>query len=193
MSHTLDLHPATTGFDPTAPPVPSWSQRTGPSPTAMTTTTGAIAIALPDMEQPPVADNRASYLSWGLAWLIGHGAMAISSGTAPLVSVPALLPVALLGTGVVTATVVTVTGIVRAQRGVTGPAKTAGTLLGAGWVIGFTALFLLITALSATAAESHLQSLLWPTGTGLVVGLMYLWGGTLQRDLLQYALGGGWH
>lgn len=135
-------------------------------------------------------DNRASYLSWGLAWLAGHGTMAISSGTDPLVSLPGLLPVALLATGVLTATVVTVVGIAGAQRGVTGPAKTAGTLLGAGWAISFTALFLLITSLTAATGEPHLQALLWPTGTGLVVGLMYLWGGTLQRDRLQYALGG---
>lgn len=164
---------------------------TGHAPTAINVVRFSPDPVPPSAEHhTPVMDNRSSYLGWGLAWLVGHGAYALSGGSDPLVPMPEALPLALLVTGLTTAVIVTVRAIARGQRGVTGPAKAAGTLLGAGWLIGFVALFLLITALTGATGEPHLQALLWPTGTGLVVGMMYLWGGTLQHDRLQYALGG---
>lgn len=137
----------------------------------------------------PAVDNRSSYVAWGLTWLVGQGAFALSAGSDPLVPMPALLPAALLGAGVVASMVVTARATVRAQRGVTGPAKLTGTLVGGGWGVAFTSLFLLTTALAGVLGDQHVQTLLWPAGTGLVVGLMYLLGGTVQRDLHQYALG----
>lgn len=34
-----------------------------------------------------------------------------------------------------------------------------------------------------------MQTLLWPTASGLVVGMIYLAGGAAHRDTLQYTLG----
>ena len=45
-----------------------------------------------------------------------------------------------------------------------------GNLLAASWLVGFGALFLIITALSTALQEQHIHTLLWPTGSGLVVG-----------------------
>jgi hypothetical protein len=67
--------------------------------------------------------------------------------------------------------------------------KTAGTLFGIAWVTGFTALALLITALARVLDDQLVNTLLWPTGSALVVGLLYLMGGALQRGLVQYTLG----
>lgn len=144
----------------------------------------------PGTTATPVVNNRPTYLAWGAAWLVGQGAFALAHGPDPLVAMPALLPGALLAAGVLVAAVVTGVVTARSQRGVTGPAKTTGTLIGAAWAIGFTALFLLITATDRLLDGLHVPALLWPAGTGLVVGLVYLLGGTAQRDLLQYALGG---
>ncbi|WP_051746478.1 hypothetical protein [Streptomyces scopuliridis] len=49
---------------------------------------------------------------------------------------------------------------------------------------------MIITALSWELGEQHVHTLLWPTGSALVIGLIYLAGGVVYRDVLQYALGG---
>jgi hypothetical protein len=139
--------------------------------------------------RPRVPDNRGPYVAWGLAWSVGYGSLALAGGAVPVVAMPGLVPTALLVAGLVVATVVTTLATIRDQRGVTGAAKTAGTLFGIAWATGFTALFLLITALARVLDDQLVQTLLWPTGSAVVVGLLYLMGGALQRDHLQYALG----
>lgn len=62
-------------------------------------------------------------------------------------------------------------------------------LLGATWVVGFTALAALITGTAFTGDDPHLQSLLWPTGSALVVGILYTAAGAAYRDGVQYLLG----
>jgi hypothetical protein len=147
------------------------------------------APASPEAVRPRVPDNREPYLAWGAAWLVGYGALALAGGDDPVLALPGPLPGLLLVAGLATATVVTALATVRDQRGVTGAAKTAGTLFGAAWATGFTALFLLITALARVLDEQLVHTLLWPTGSAVVVGLLYLMGGALHRDHVQYALG----
>lgn len=132
-----------------------------------------------------VMNNRPVYLAWGAAWLAGYGSLAAG----PMFGLPDLLGPAVLIAGLITATAVTVVETIRGQRGITGPAKLSGTLFGVAWAIGFSALFLLITAVATRQADPTLPTLLWPTGSAVVVGLMYLMGGAIQRDLVQYALG----
>ncbi|WP_262057029.1 ABC transporter permease [Streptomyces sp. STR69] len=108
-----------------------------------------------------VLDNRLSYVSFGLAWLVGHGVNALTHGDDPVVDLPSEIPASLLVVG----------------------------LLAASWPIGFGALFLIITALSAALDEQKVHTLMWPTASGLVVGLLYLAGGAVYRDRLQYVLG----
>ncbi|MFD3745294.1 hypothetical protein [Nocardia sp. NPDC058633] len=97
-----------------------------------------------------VLDNRPIYLSFGLAWLIGHGSFAVSHGANPALDLPGYVPTALLGGGLLTAMVITIAVSMRAQRGVSGREAVVGNLLGASWVVGFAALFFLITALGST-------------------------------------------
>ncbi|MFD4431100.1 ABC transporter permease [Nocardia sp. NPDC058497] len=134
-------------------------------------------------------DNRPSYLSFGMAWLVGHGAYALSHGDDPLLRLPAAVPSALLIAGLAIAMVVTSIVTMKAQRGVTGRDAMVGNLLAVSWLIGFGALFFVISALSSALAQDDLKMLLWPTGSGLIVGLLYLAGGAAYRDVLQYALG----
>lgn len=152
-------------------------------------TTAPAPGAVPAPAAPVVQDNRPAYLAWGLAWLVGYGAFAVSSGVDPLVPLPTIVPLVLLGAGVLGALVVSALGIARDSRGVTGPAALQGTLFGGAWVIGFLALYLLITALSGQVPDELVSITLWPAGSALVVGLLYLMGGALYRDLLQFALG----
>ncbi|MGW0249995.1 ABC transporter permease [Nocardia goodfellowii] len=136
-----------------------------------------------------ILDNRPSYLSFGAAWLFGHGAYALSHGENPLLRLPSAVPSALLITGLLSALVITIVVSMKAQRLATGWDAVVGNLLAASWLVGFGALFFIITALSSALSQDDLKLLLWPAGSGLIVGLLYLAGGAAYRDVLQYALG----
>ncbi|GAA0654328.1 hypothetical protein GCM10009548_20720 [Streptomyces malaysiensis subsp. malaysiensis] len=138
---------------------------------------------------PGDVDNSAVYVSFGLAYLFGHGSAALSKGTSPLLDLPGWLPMALLGVGLAVGTVQATLAALRAQRGATGPDVLSGKLLGASWIAGFTALFLAITGLASAVDTPDLQDMLWPTGSGIVVGLLYLAEGAVRRNLLHYTLG----
>ncbi|TXL92232.1 ABC transporter permease [Streptomyces sp. IB2014 016-6] len=135
-------------------------------------------------------DNRATYVSFGLAYLLGHGAAAVSQGATPLIDLPGWLPMTLLGIGLAAGTVSATVAAGRAQRAATDPDDIrTGKLLGAAWVVAFAALFLAITGLTNSLDMPDLQSTLWPTGSGLVVGLLYLAEGAARRNFLHYGLG----
>ncbi|MEK8171797.1 hypothetical protein NKH77_27815 [Streptomyces sp. M19] len=87
---------------------------------------------------------------------------------------PGWLPMTLLGAGLAVGTVQATLAALRAQRGVTGPEAVTGQLLGAAWITAFAALFLAITGLAAAVDNPDIQTLLWPTGSGFVVGLLYV-------------------
>ncbi|MEU1942941.1 ABC transporter permease [Streptomyces sp. NPDC020125] len=138
---------------------------------------------------PAEVDNRAAYIGFGLAYVFGHGSAALSKGTSPLLDLPAWLPMALLAAGLAVGTIQATRAALRAQRGATGPDLLSGKLLGASWLIGFAALFLAITGLSSAVDTPDLQSMLWPTGSGLIVGLIYVSEGAARRNVLHYGLG----
>ncbi|MGW3324143.1 ABC transporter permease [Streptomyces virginiae] len=139
--------------------------------------------------RPREVDNRAAYLSFGFAYVLGHGAAAVSQGAAPLLDLPGWLPTTLLGGGLVVGIVLTTMAALRAQVGATAPEILSGRLLGVAWIAAFTALFLAVTGLTSVLEQPELQSVLWPAGSGLIVGLLYLAEGAVRRNLLHYGLG----
>ncbi|WP_437612991.1 ABC transporter permease [Sorangium sp. So ce834] len=158
------------------------------TPTAAPTLFAATTDAVPAHRVGEV-DNRSTYISFGLAYVLGHGAAAVSKGASPLVALPGWLPMALLGTGLAVGTVYSTVAAIRAQRGASRSDVLSGKLLGASWISAFTALFLAITGLAYTLDMPDLQTMLWPTGSGFVVGLIYLGEGAVRRNLLHYGLG----
>lgn len=134
-------------------------------------------------------DSRAAYVGFGLAYVLGHGASAVSLGPDPLVALPGWLPIALLGSGLAAGTVFAVLAAGRAQRGAGRGDLLSGKLLGLSWLSGFTALFLAITGLAAELGRPDLQTILWPTWSGFLVGVLYLGEGAVRRNVLHYALG----
>lgn len=135
-------------------------------------------------------DNRATYISFGLAYVLGHGSAALSQGATPLLDLPGRLPMTLLGIGLAAGTVNATIAAGRAQRATTNPDDIlTGKLIGAAWVVAFAALFLAITGLTNSLDAPDLQTMLWPTGSGLIVGLLYLAEGAARRNLLHYSLG----
>ncbi|MFE9724217.1 ABC transporter permease [Streptomyces sp. NPDC005794] len=135
-------------------------------------------------------DNRATYISFGLAYVLGHGSAAASGGDTPLLDLPGWLPMTLLGAGLAVGTVQATAAAMHARRAATEPDDVlSGKLLGAAWVTAFAALFLAVTGLTSALDMPDVQSLLWPTGSGFVVGLLYIAEGAARRNLLHYGLG----
>jgi hypothetical protein len=149
----------------------------------MNATALRTAVAVPADE----VDNRAAYLGFAFAYVLGHGAAALTRSG--LVSLPAWLPIALLGTGLVAGTILAMTASLRAQRGATESRRRTEKLVGTAWVTGFAALALAITGLSRAFGEPELQTVLWPAGSTIVVGLIYLAEGAVRRNSLHYNLG----
>lgn len=134
-------------------------------------------------------DSRAAYVGFGLAYVLGHGASAVSLGPAPLIALPSWLPTTLLGAGLAAGTVVATLAVSRAQRGADRREALSGKLLGLSWVSAFAALFLAITGLAAQLDVPQLQTVLWPTLAGFLVGVLYLGEGAVRRNVLHYGLG----
>lgn len=134
-------------------------------------------------------DSHAAYVSFGLAYVLGHGASAVSLGPDPLIALPAWLPMTLLGIGLAAGTVFAALAANRAQRGASQHDILSGKLLGLSWISAFAALFLAITGLAAELNVPDLQTMLWPTWSGFLVGVLYLGEGATRRNLLHYALG----
>ena len=134
-------------------------------------------------------DNRAAYLGFAAAYVLGHGAAAVSKGTDPLVVLPSWLPIAFLAAGMLAGTVFAMTAALRAQRAATPDRRRTEQLVGAAWITGFAALALAITGLATVFDRPELQTVLWPAGSTIVVGLIYLAEGAVRRNALHYNLG----
>ncbi|SEP92011.1 hypothetical protein SAMN05216188_101915 [Lentzea xinjiangensis] len=141
------------------------------------------AVAVPTHE----VDNRAAYLSFAFAYVFGHGSAVLSRSG--LVLMPSWLPIALLATGLAGGTVFATASSLRARRGAPESHRRAEKLVGTAWVTGFAALALAITGLSTVFEEPELQTVLWPAGSTIVVGLIYIAEGAVRGNALHYNLG----
>ncbi|MGW6449908.1 ABC transporter permease [Lentzea sp. NPDC055074] len=146
--------------------------------TALRTTT---AIASTEV------DNRAAYLGFAFAYVFGHGAAMLSRSGA--VAMPAWLPIALLATGLLAGTVFAMSASLRAQKAATEARRRAEKLVGTAWITGFAALALAVTGLSTVFDKPELQTVLWPAGSTIVVGMIYLAEGAIRGNALHYNLG----
>lgn len=132
-------------------------------------------------------DNRAAYLGFAFGYVFGHGAALLSRSGA--VVMPAWLPIALLATGLLAGTVLAMTASLRAQKAASEARRRAEKLVGTAWVTGFTALALAVTGLSTVFDKPELQTVLWPAGSTIVVGLIYIAEGAIRGNALHYNLG----
>jgi hypothetical protein len=132
-------------------------------------------------------DNRAAYLGFAFGYVFGHGAALLSGSGAVLM--PSWLPITLLATGILTGTVFAMTASLRAQRAASPARRRAEKLVGAAWITGFAALALAVTGLSTVFGQPELQTVLWPAGSTIVVGLIYIAEGAVRGNALHYNLG----
>ncbi len=137
-------------------------------------------------------DPRILLGAWGTSWLTGFLLLWASSPARvePLLSLPWWFARALFGALLVAAAVVSAVHIARATAGVRGVSARSGAMYGWAWLLGFGGLASIMAALDRFVPSPDSQALLWPALSGLVVALLYLAGGALWQDWVQYALGG---
>ncbi|QUQ68535.1 hypothetical protein [Kutzneria sp. CA-103260] len=123
---------------------------------------------------------------WGLAYLLGFGGWYLALQGV----VPAAVAGVVLGVFAAIALVLPIVLGVRASRGVRGPSRTIGAMYGTAWGLAFAANSVVQSALQQQMKVSpEVSSLMWASSSLLVVGLMYLAGAMLWRDVSQYVLG----
>ncbi len=127
--------------------------------------------------------------AWGVAWLVGGGAVYLAAHGWLGTVASNWLAGAIAGVLFAAAALVSFGEQVRRGRGVAGPSRRVAAVYGWSWLLAFAGVSALNLALQQQGLPTHLAPLLW-TGTSLLaVGLLYLAGGMLWGSRLQYGLG----
>lgn len=132
-------------------------------------------------------DEVVLYLVWGIAWLLGYGALHGSRfGWLPIDRGPALL---LHGLCIIAGVLVTLIIAARQSRGIRGHSTFIGAMYGSAWVLGFLVLGSLSGRLAQAINDFWLMGLVINSIAVLIVGLLYITGGTIFNDRTQAILG----
>jgi hypothetical protein len=133
-------------------------------------------------------DPRLIYGSWGTAWVVGFLLLWSAVRDGPL-DLPLGLAGALFAACLLGAAAVTVVHIGRRSAGIRGVSSRVGAMYGWAWFLAFACLTVVMTGAERAGLPDATLGLLWSTLSGLVVGTLYLAGGALWQDAVQYGLG----
>ncbi|GAA3166430.1 hypothetical protein [Nonomuraea roseoviolacea] len=130
------------------------------------------------------------YLPWGVAWLIGFGAVFLhfgldGRGLAPISQMQA---VGVLQGAQVLAGAFAGFGIARRSRLVRGDASARGAMTGYSWAAGMALMIVICVRLSVALPEEEAQ-ILWTGASLLVVGLMYMMSSAAWLEWPMFFLG----
>ena len=152
----------------------------------------AEALAIIAAQRSRADDTRPSgtllFGIWGVAWLVGYGALwltAFDSGT------PSVLAAAIAIGGGIAAVAVTIVHTTHRTRGIAGASARQGLLYGLAWPIGFVAQTMIVAGLGQAGAANEVTALAANAIAALVVGLLYIAGG-MMLDLTSMYVIGGW-
>lgn len=154
------------------------------------------ALAIMERERSTIARRMARQipwilLAWGIAWLLGYGALWLIDGLKPAFSLPlvpaAITFVALLLTAVVVSAVIGT----RAGRGIrtTRAASFTGATFGITSSVAFVGIYVLAAGLAANGMGVELQSIFIASGMALIIGLLYLVAGAIWHAVPSIVLG----
>lgn len=133
--------------------------------------------------------DRAMYLIWGLAYLVGYLPLALSRGDDPLVEIPIGVALAIfavsIGAGVVAAVVLGV----RATRGTRGESSRRGMLYGFSWFFSFMCIAGLSIQLGRSGADPEITGLIVNGASMAVVAALLMAGGVIWMDVSQFVVG----
>ena len=102
---------------------------------------------------------------------------------------PAAPAAVLFGACITGAIAVTIVHITRRTSGLRGESSRVGALYGWAWFLALGTQTVILNAAYRHGLPDELNALLWPVLSGLVVGTLYLAGGALWQEDLQYRLG----
>lgn len=127
------------------------------------------------------------YLIWGITWIIGYGSLwGTQQGRIPLEPAAALT---ILGIALAAATLTTIVLFARSSRGVRGQSAFQGGMYGIAWALGFTVMGALSAVIGRAVDDFWLRGLLINSIAVLIVGLLYITGGSAFNDKAQSYLG----
>ncbi|GAA4529547.1 hypothetical protein [Amycolatopsis samaneae] len=123
---------------------------------------------------------------WGVAWFVGWGLVYVATVGSVVPGwvgglVVSVLFVAAIGYSAYYGT--------RRNRGIRGPSRTAGGMYGWSWCVGYLALVAINVKIGKLGLSEESTSLLWTGSCLLLTGVLYLAGGAIFQDRLQYGLG----
>ncbi|GEL98510.1 hypothetical protein [Cellulomonas terrae] len=151
----------------------------------------ATALAIIAAQRHRAEDTRPSgvllFGIWGAAWLVGYGALWLTSRDD---GDPSLLAVVVAIAAGVAALVVTIVHVLHRTRGIAGASAREGALYGIAWPVGFVAQSMIVGGLAQAGASGEVVALAANAIAALVVGLLYIAGGLLWRATSMYVLGG---
>jgi hypothetical protein len=154
-------------------------------------------LAIMERERMTIARTMAKQipwilLSWGIAWLLGYGALWLIDGLKPAFSLP-LVPAAITFVALLTVAVV-ISAVIgsRAGRGIrtTPAASFTGAVFGITCSVAFIAIYGLAFGLAANGMGAELQTIFIASGMALIVGLMYLVAGAIWHAVPSIVMGG---
>ncbi|WP_433497716.1 hypothetical protein ACQP1K_22710 [Sphaerimonospora sp. CA-214678] len=131
------------------------------------------------------------YVPWGLAWLLGLGAMFLRNGPdgRVFVDMPEFLPRVILFGVMAIALLINVLGVYRGNRGLSGRSSEQGLMYGLAWMLGMTGVAAITGSLARFLPYSH-QELAWTALITAAVGILYLAGAAVWTDWRVFVFGG---
>jgi hypothetical protein len=151
-----------------------------------------LALLQAERQRTAVAltpDARLLFGVWGAAWLVGFLAMWASASSAAPVRPDGAVAGAAFAVLLGGAAVVTGVHLARRTAGVRGTSSRVGAMYGWTWFVAFGALFAVMAGAYREGIGPDTAALLWSGASALVVGALYMAGGAIWQDGVQFALG----
>ena len=132
--------------------------------------------------------SRATYLAWGIAWLIGFGVLWISGRSTS--GEPSTWAFTLFGTFFVAAWVVSAFIGVREGRSTQGASSISGAIYGWAWFLSFAAGLFMVTWFCKTYdIAPSLSGVLYISVSALLVGALYIAGAAIWQNRSMLVIG----
>lgn len=119
--------------------------------------------------------------AWGVAWLIGFGALWMVDGTGPGVQIPLPLAIAIFAVSMLAGIGLSTWMGIRGSRGIRSSkgSEFTGAVYGATWSLGSVAIVAIGQGLSLNGMTAVVANFYYPTSFVMFTGLMYLAAGAI--------------
>jgi hypothetical protein len=153
-------------------------------------------LALVDDQRRSVERQMAAFVpfivtAWGLAWLIGFGALWLMQGLAPAFWLPPSVAYSIFGVCIVAAIALSAVLGARSGRGLRGNRGDAftGIVYGCAWWVGSIAIVGLGQGLYANGMSAELAAIYYPVGFVAFAGVMYVLAAAIWRAVPMLVVG----